>query len=175
MMTSAHCPTCHYRARWDTDLGAAVEVLQVGGSRQPAVPEALAAWRIWRASRAGQTGPVVASCPACALPLLADDASAPTDAPHTLTTPLGRVQIGADTLTLDGEPTDADALDAQLERALGPRLRASDVLAVQNVFGLAFLTILGTVAVLWVFAALFLVRFVIAIGVQDNVSIPLPP
>lgn len=175
MMITAHCPTCHYRARWDTDRGEAVEVLQVGGSRRPAVPEALAVWRIWRASRAGQTGPVVASCPACALPLLTNNASAPIDAPHTLTTPLGLVQIGADTLTLDGEPTHADALDAQLERALAPRLRAGDVFAVKNVFGLAFMTILGTVAVLWVFAALFLVRFVIAIGVQDNISIPLPP
>jgi len=177
MITEVHCPSCHHRARWDLggEAPAALQELIEGGSRQPPVPSALATWRIWMRSLRGEIGPVVGGCPRCGQPVVADDRAAPASPPWTLPTPIGQVVIGADGATLDGVSTPVDTIDAKLEAALGPRLRPSDILAIRNLFGLAFLTILGTVALLWVFAAMFLIRFVIAVGVQDNVSIPLPP
>jgi hypothetical protein len=177
MILPIRCPCCHHRARWRLSPGEppeVVELSQQGGSRRPAVPAALAVWRTWRAaSRAGET--VVGACPACAQPVLTDAPGAPPDAPWSLDTPIGRVTIGPDGATLDGAPADPDALDARLERALGPRLRAADVFDVRYAFVAAFVGVLGTLAFIWLGAAIFVARFVFAMGVQDNVSIPLPP
>jgi hypothetical protein len=168
------CPTCHHRARWSAP-GEVVEVLQEGGSRRAAVPEALASWRIWRAARAGATGPVVGPCPACGLPLPAVAPGAPGIGSATLTTPIGEVRVADDGVWLDGVVADPDDVDARLEAALAPRISASDVFDVRNAFALAFLAMLGTITLIWLVAALFLIRFVMAMGMQNNVTIPLPP
>lgn len=168
------CPTCHHRARWSAP-GEVVEVLQEGGSRRAAVPEALASWRIWRQARAGATGPVVGPCPACGLPIPAVEPGAPWVDGATLATPIGAVRVAADGVWIDGAVADPADVDARLEAALAPRISASDVFDVRNAFALAFLGMLSVITVIWLVAALFLIRFVMAMGMQNNVTIPLPP
>jgi endogenous inhibitor of DNA gyrase (YacG/DUF329 family) len=175
MTLTAHCPTCKFSGDWDVDARAALRVHQPGGARQPDVPRSLAIWRLWRRAIADPDQRVIAACPACGLPLTSSDPDAPWDSAWTFTAPFGTVRIGAEGTFLDDAPADPDTLDAQLERLWGPRIRVSDVIAVHNVFGLVFITIVGTVATLWVFAVLFLVRFITAMGSQDNITIPLPP
>lgn len=176
MSLVVRCLTCHHRARW-RDVGAPepVEVLQTGGSRRPAIPHELAAWRVWARSLRGELGPVVGRCPHCDQPLISEQPDGPSPVSWVLPTPLGEVQIETEQIQLDGEVQDLASIDERLEAAMAPRFSPRSLFDIRNLFGGVFLLILGVLASLWVMAALFLVRFIIAVGVQDNVAIPLPP
>lgn len=176
MSLIVHCLTCHHRARWkDPGDPEPVEVLQTGGSRRPSVPHELAAWRVWARSLRGDLGPVVGRCPHCEQPLVSEEPGGPSPVSWVLPTPLGEVQIEAEQVRLNGDVRDLATLDEQLEAAMAPKFSPRSLLDVRNLFGGVFLTILGVLACLWFMAALFLIRFIIAVGVQDNVAIPLPP
>lgn len=177
MIAEIRCLTCHHQARWQLGAGGPepIEITQPGGSRQPSVAPELASWRVWARSLRGELGPVVGRCPHCAQPVVTTETQAPWSDPWVLPTPLGEVTVGADQLLLHRSAADLDSLDGRLEEAMAPRLTVGSVFNIPNLFGMVFLTILGVLAALWIMAAMFLVRFYIAMGVQDNVSIPLPP
>jgi hypothetical protein len=85
------CRCCH-RSERRSD-GSAV-VLAEGGARRSEDPDR-DAFLALAASAEGETGPVVARCPACGGPMVSDDPAA-TRIAWTLPTPQGPIVFGAD-------------------------------------------------------------------------------
>jgi hypothetical protein len=173
MNVPVHCPSCHHRAVWWTNDGLieVVEVIQVGGSRQPTTHPTLAAWRTWRASRVGELGPVVGACPACAQPLIADGPGLPAAPPWTLESAAGPFTVSAAALLgPSGQPVADAFVEATLDREL--RARFTDQLDSSLIFAGFLLMIFGAVALFWIGAALFVVNFYLAMAGQGDFTGP---
>lgn len=103
------CPTC---LRTERHLDGQVEVLVVGGQRQPEPPQWLAEWRVLRESLDAGIG-VAGPCGACGMPMLADGAAES----WTLALPDGEVILEAGVLRAAGEEITVDAVEARVQAA----------------------------------------------------------
>lgn len=171
--TEVRCPVCFYRARWTSD-GETVEVVQEGGVRQPSPHPTLAAWRVWGRSRAGDLGPVVGTCPRCAMPLVAEEDGLEAVAPWTLETPRGPVVVGADVLRGPSGPLTDVAAEAFFASQFQPD-PVRELADPRLIFLVVVIAILAIVALFWLGAALFVANFLYAMGTQGNFSAPSVP
>lgn len=165
------CPTCLYRAEW-TEAGEEIACIQEGGGRGPAVPRNYATWQIWARARAGESGPVAGACPRCGLPAVAD--GGPPDAPWTVDTPWGPLEMGAEVLRGPRGPMTDDKVEA-----LFAELNKTDVVAevfdFRTLFLIVVIGIFALIALWWVGAAAFVLNFLYAMGTQGNFSAPSVP
>lgn len=147
------CPTCHRAEVW---AGPTPTVELPGGARKPAVHPEIASWRILAAARAGETGPVVAECPVCGLPMVAEKGADLPFVPWTLHTKAGDVLVTAD--RIDGA-TDAAALTARLEQDYGWKLEIKPL----SFLFQGGLVVFGALPIflLWVWAVVFTSWFLI--------------
>ncbi|MFT4624787.1 MAG: hypothetical protein ACI8PZ_003450 [Myxococcota bacterium] len=143
-------------------------VVQVeGGSRRPAVHPDLAAWHTVRGALAGDTGAVVAECPACAQPMVADEGGQWLDWP--LQTPDGAVMIRAGTLPANHSIA---ALDSALDAAWAERFDLRAVRPGRALFQGGLLTLILVPIALWVIAVGVVSLFLFSAVTDPEGTIP---
>ena len=157
------CKLCHRVELWSAEGSRAVEV--VGGRRRIPAPER-ATFEVLAGSVEGELGPVVAACPACAGPMIADGAA--KRIPWTIETPRGPIVFGASGTVASPEGPSLDAARALIGE-LYPRPR--DPLApVTSAFGGSLVLMMLAPVSVWLMAVFFVVLFLTRVGT----SVPLP-
>lgn len=154
---TVRCRVCHRVEQWSADGTRTVRT--EGGGRRPPSPER-ATFEVLAASARGELGPVVARCPACGAPLVADGAA--VRIPWTLPTPQGPIVL-ADDGTMSPPPEVAERWVAES----WPVVVEEDSKAFRLFRSSLVMMMLAPVAV-WLLAVFFVVLFL------SNFGAPVP-
>lgn len=103
---TARCISC-FRAERRRG-GDVVAVTMPGGGRRPAIPAELAAWRTLRRVKAGELGPPVAACAACAQPMFGVEGSLPPLARWEIPLAGGAIAVGPDGVVIGADDAEAE-------------------------------------------------------------------
>lgn len=155
MIAEVRCRSCHRHERWGQGYR---EVVSEGGGRAPTEPSGRAAWRVARASRAGELR-VVGTCP-CGQPLVCGADAGPDPVPVRIALPEGELVLEGGRWSLAGAPIDDATAERRVEAAfpLPPPDRVADAFA-----GSVALLVLVPVLV-WVSLVGFVVVFLTGLG-----------
>jgi hypothetical protein len=163
-ISTVRCASCHRVERWQGDLR---EVRSVGGARRALDPERRALKTVLAAIQ-GETGPVVAACPACGQPMLASDRGlTPIGWSFVLPEDAGTVRIEPDGTALgpDG-PTSLSAASAAVRAAWRAAPDPIDELrtGLTLVFQVMVLLLMLAPIAVWLFSVLFVSVFLSHVG-----------
>jgi len=164
------CPTCLRRIRREDGT---TTVLQEGGARRFSGDPTFAAWLVWARSLRGELGPVAGPCEGCGQPWVIEAGGAEEGAASwQFTTPRGVVEAGPSGLHGPGGPMTVDQADQFLRSQLH-RSAWVEYTDPRALFLLGPIIIFTVMAAGWVLAASYVINFVLAAGIQGDLSMPM--